>query len=217
MSEQSEHKNPSSLGRRRLLMVGSAGLAAAALPACAVAEFQFAPAPDAGEDAASPQPQPSGSPSSGPPPSDDAGPPVDASSPSKGLPDGSSPPPADAAPPPNTCSTNANTLVVALSKYPQLATVGGSAMLSDSRYSDPVCQGSDFYVVQTSAGTYAAYSAWCTHACGKVSISGATAHCPCHGATFNVPTGDVTKGPAKVALPSLPVCSDGTSLYIQLK
>ena len=210
MSEQSERKNPSTLGRRRLLLVGGAGVAAAALPACAVPEFQFPPPPDAGEDGAASQP-------SGPPPDDAGSPPGDSSLPQKAGPDASAPP-GDAAPPPNsTCATNANTLVVPLSKYPQLATVGGSVRLNDSRYSDPVCSASDFYVVQTSAGKYAAFSAWCTHACCLVSISGATAHCPCHGATFDVPTGAVTRGPAKIPLPSLPVCSDGTSLYITLK
>ena len=215
MSEQSEQNNPSTLGRRHLLMVGGAGLAATALPACAVAEFQFPPAPDGGEGDGSASP-PSGNPPSG----DDAGGPVlDSSSPtpSKGGSDASAPPGDATAPPPSSCTQNTNTLVVPLSKYPQLATVGGSAMLNDARYSDPVCQGSDFFVVQTSAGKYAAFSAWCTHACCVVSVSGATARCPCHGATFNVTTGAVTRGPATRALPSLPVCSDGTNLYIQLK
>jgi Rieske Fe-S protein len=118
---------------------------------------------------------------------------------------------------PPACAQNANTLVVALSQYPALATTGGSVALSDSRYSDSVCQQDGFYIVTTGPGQYAAFSTSCTHACCTIKLSGATATCPCHGAEFDVATGAVTRGPARQNLPALPaVCTDGANLYIQL-
>jgi len=193
------------VGRRVAIKVGGVGLAAAALPAlgCSNSEFPYVPPNGSGE-------QDSGG---APPPSEDSG---------GGGGDMDSAAPADtnmmtSGGDTGSCTTNANTLVVALSAHPELGSTGGSTALMDSRYSDPVCQGNTFYVVTTGPGQYAAFSSSCTHACCEVTISGSSASCPCHGATFDVATGAVTKGPAKQALPSIPICSDGTSLFIQLK
>jgi nitrite reductase/ring-hydroxylating ferredoxin subunit len=232
MPEASKEK-ASPVGRRVILRVTGAGFAAAALPACAVTEFKYVPSNEEGGvtfppkngDAGSSPPD-SGSTSSQP---KDSGTTQQADSTVTGPEDSSAPPPEDTgttvvdsnAPPPvdtgsPACATGANTLVVALSQYPQLANTGGSVALNDSRYSDPKCQGNDFYVVTTGPGEYAAFSASCTHACCTIQINGSSAQCPCHGATFDVATGKHTGGPGS-NLPQLPaVCTDGTSLYIQL-
>lgn len=225
MSEE----NAASLGRRVILRVTGAGLATAALPACTVAEFPYVdtsgegglfvpPTKDAGS-----SPEDTG-PSSQP---KDSGTNQQADS-TVAMQDDSSAPPqdsgstgVDSTAPVDTgttgaCTTNSNTLVVPLSQYPQLGSTGGSVALNDSRYSDPKCQGSDFYVVATGPGQYAAFSASCTHACCTIQIQGSSARCPCHGATFDVATGAHTGGPGS-SLPKLPgVCTDGTSIYIQL-
>jgi Rieske Fe-S protein len=220
------------LGRRTVLCATGAGLAAAALPACTVAEFPYVPMntgdggtpPPGGEDSG-PGSQPDTSTSSPPDSSavqQDSGvtsqmdsatsPPQD----SGPIVDTGSAPPMDTSMP-STCTQNSNTLVVPLSQYPALASTGGTAALTDSRYSDPVCQGNTFYVVTTGPGQYAAFSSSCTHQCCTINISGATASCPCHGAQFDVATGAVTQGPARKNLPALPgVCTDGTNIYLQL-
>lgn len=179
------------VGRRVLIQVGGAGLAAAALPlACNNSEFPYVP-PDG----------------SAPPPSDGAAMDDSASADTGVISSGDT----------GMCTVDANTLVLALSAHPELSSTGGSTALTDPRYSDPVCQGNTLYVVTTGPGEYAAFSSSCTHSCCEVTVSGGTASCPCHGATFDAATGAVTKGPATKALPSIPICSDGTSLFIQLK
>jgi nitrite reductase/ring-hydroxylating ferredoxin subunit len=225
MSEE----NAASLGRRVILRVTGAGLAAAALPSCTVAEFPYVDTNGdgglwlpPGKDAGSSTPQDSGPTSSQPhdsgtTPQDSSVEPIDSNAP----PQDSGSTGVDSTAPVDTgssgaCTTNSNTLVVPLSQYPQLGSTGGSVALNDSRYSDPKCQGSDFYVVATGPGQYAAFSASCTHACCTIQLNGSSARCPCHGATFDVATGAHTGGPGS-NLPALPgVCADGTSIYIQL-
>lgn len=218
------------LGRRELLVATGTGLAAAALPACTVAEFHYTPAggdggtPYEGQDSGT---SPARDSSTGPGQDSAANPPQDSAVAAQdtGSPmiEDSSAPPIDSSSPPvdtgssSTCTSNSNTLVVALSQYPQLGTTGGSVSLTDSRYSDPQCQQNAFYVVATGPGQFAAFSASCTHSCCTINLNGATASCPCHGAEFDVATGAVTRGPARTNLPALPgVCTDGTSIYIQL-
>ncbi len=220
------------LGRRQVLRATGAGVVAVAVPACTVQQFPyvptyegeggaFVPPPgDAGSmtthDSATTSSQPTDS-GSGQQPDTSGNPPEDSSAP----PQDSSGPPVDSATAMDTstgstCTSNSNTLMVSLSMYPELASTGGSVALNDSRYSDPKCGGNDFYVVATGGGKFAAFSASCTHACCTITLSGSSAHCPCHGATFNVATGQHTSGPGS-NLPALPgVCSDGTNLFIQL-
>jgi len=219
--------NASTLGRRQVLRATGAGVVAVAVPACTVQQFPYVPTYDGdggafippggdagsmtGHDSGTSQPTDSGSgqqaDTSGNPPEDssapqDSGSPVDSAT------------AMDTAT--GTCTNGANTLMVALSMYPELGSSGGSVALNDSRYSDPKCGGNDFYVVATGGGQFAAFSASCTHACCTIQISGSSARCPCHGATFDVATGKHTGGPGS-NLPALPgVCSDGTNLFIQL-
>ena len=113
------------------------------------------------------------------------------------------------------CPTNSNTLVLALSQYPALAQVGGGVALTDNRYSDPVCGQNGLIVLQPSQGKFVALSTSCTHACCTVNLQGGQLFCPCHASTFDL-QGNVTGGPAPPSLPSLPVCSDGQNVYVQL-
>jgi Rieske Fe-S protein len=226
-------KRASRVTRRQVLCATGAGLAAVTLPACAVPEFPYVPmyggeggSPSpTGEDAGpgspdtSTQAQPDSSTMADSSPPTDGGAPTDSATSDSGssVVDSGSVPPADTAPPPPTCMQNSNTLVVPISQYPALGSTGGSVALTDSRYTDPVCQQDAFYVVTTGPGQYAAFSSSCTHECCTIEISGSTATCPCHGAEFDVATGAVTQGPARKNLPALPgVCTDGTNIYLQL-
>ncbi len=115
------------------------------------------------------------------------------------------------------CKKDASTLVVKLSQHPSLAKPGGSALLTDARYSDPACAQSTIIVVQPEAGKFVAFSASCTHACCTVAFDGTGFACPCHGSTFDL-SGNVTGGPAPQNLPALAVCSDGCgNVSIELK
>ena len=55
--------------------------------------------------------------------------------------------------------------------------------------------------VQSLDGKYAVYSLICTHLGCVVEIAGDAFRCPCHGSDFS-PTGAVTRGPAKLPLPT---------------
>ena len=218
---------PSTLGRRQVLQVaGTAGLTAAA--ACTVSNVPYyvdpttgGELPDGGVAADSPFGGPGPDGGGGPGVDGNPGPGMDASQgvdtgggpqDSSGSPKDSSP---DTNPPPPVCTTNSNTLKVSLAQYPALKQTGGMAQLNDSRYSDPKCGGQDFYVVATGPGKFAAFSITCTHACCTLQASGSQLSCPCHGATFEVATGAHLSGPGS-QLPSIPTCTDGTSVYVQL-
>jgi nitrite reductase/ring-hydroxylating ferredoxin subunit len=112
------------------------------------------------------------------------------------------------------CTTGGNTVSLSFSQYPALKNSGGSAQIQPSGYSDPVCGQNNIIVVHTSAGTYAALSSACTHACCVVSFNGTSLHCPCHGATFDVTTGKCTNGRAGQSLQVLQTCADANGVYV---
>jgi len=116
-----------------------------------------------------------------------------------------------------TCPTGGKVLELSFAKYPKLAKVGGSQVVTAKGYSDPFCGGNLIIVVQPTAGKYVAFSASCTHACCQVGYaSGAKEFlCPCHGSTYDL-TGQVTGGPAPSALPKLQVCADACGVYVTL-
>lgn len=69
--------------------------------------------------------------------------------------------------------------------------VGGGVVLS----------GQSVVVTQPSRGSFRGFSSKCTHAgCGVGSVSGGNIVCPCHGSTFAITDGHVTKGPARTSL-----------------
>jgi thiosulfate dehydrogenase (quinone) large subunit len=88
--------------------------------------------------------------------------------------------------------------------------VGGVAAFTDPGARKPA------YVVQPTAGRYAAFSAICPHAGCRVQYSGRDGEfvCPCHGARFDR-TGSVLQGPATRSLSPITVAegSDG-QLYV---
>jgi len=213
------------LGRRWLIKASGAGLAAAALPvACSSSKQESSGIVDLKGDSGAASEADSGMPATGQDsgtvtapqdsgtvvqPQDSGGSGPEDSSTSGPTDTGTAAP--DTSPPPLACTTNSNTLVVPVSQVS-----GGPSIMMDSRYSDPQCQGNEFYIISTGSGQYAAFSASCTHACCTIEIQGSSGHCPCHGASFDLATGAVTNGPAHNALPSIPVCTDGTNVYVQL-
>jgi nitrite reductase/ring-hydroxylating ferredoxin subunit len=115
-----------------------------------------------------------------------------------------------------TCATGSRTLVFTFAQYPQLQQVGGSAVNDAPGYSDPSCGQPTVIVAQPTAGKYVAYSASCSHSCCIVSYSPNRSEfvCPCHGSTFGT-DGQVTGGPAPIALARLQVCADECGVYVK--
>jgi thiosulfate dehydrogenase (quinone) large subunit len=98
------------------------------------------------------------------------------------------------------------TAVVTSSAVP----VGGAARTVDPSSGEPA------YIVQPRAGTYAAFSAICTHeGCVVRGPRDRRFSCPCHGAEFDAATGRVLKGPATEPLPKLPVRRAGNRLELR--
>ncbi|CAB4329510.1 MAG: Rieske 2Fe-2S domain-containing protein [Actinobacteria bacterium] len=85
--------------------------------------------------------------------------------------------------------------------------VGGSFAFKDS-------SGNDAFLLQPAAGTYLAYSAVCTHQGCTVEATASAFSCACHGAKFDLATGDVLKGPARQPLAKLNVTVSGTDIYL---
>ena len=67
--------------------------------------------------------------------------------------------------------------------------------------------GDTAYVVATGAGTYAAFSAICTHAGCTVAYVKKVSQfqCPCHGGVYDAKTGKVLSGPPPAPLPSIAI------------
>jgi nitrite reductase/ring-hydroxylating ferredoxin subunit len=113
------------------------------------------------------------------------------------------------------CTTGSNVQALPFSQYSQLQNAGGSVQITPNSYSDPVC-GQNNIIVVNSGGKYYALSSSCTHACCTVSFNGSSLHCPCHGASFDVTTGQCTNGRAGQSLQMLTVCSDSTGVYVTI-
>ncbi|MGI5130196.1 Rieske (2Fe-2S) protein [Pseudonocardia sp. CA-107938] len=70
-------------------------------------------------------------------------------------------------------------------------------------------------LVQPTAGTFAAYSARCTHAgCSVGSVEDGAIVCPCHGSRFAIADGAVLKGPATRPLEKKQVTVSGTAITL---
>jgi Rieske Fe-S protein len=76
-------------------------------------------------------------------------------------------------------------------------------------FEDP--QGGPAFLLQPAAGTFLAYSGICTHNGCTVGYDEAAAEfaCPCHGARFEVATGEPVQGPAQQPLAKIAVVESG--------
>lgn len=90
---------------------------------------------------------------------------------------------------PSTGSTPGGTVVAQVSEIPK----GGGTIAGTA--------GDAYVVSQTNDGEVACFSAVCPHeGCLCNRVQGDQAVCPCHGSTFDVFTGEVTRGPAQSGL-----------------
>ncbi|WP_410633066.1 Rieske (2Fe-2S) protein [Amycolatopsis sp. cmx-4-83] len=78
--------------------------------------------------------------------------------------------------------------------------VGGGKVFADKQV----------VVTQSAAGTFAAFSAVCTHqGCTVDAVADGTINCPCHGSKFKIADGSVANGPASQPLPKKAVTVTG--------
>ncbi|WP_426311594.1 Rieske (2Fe-2S) protein [Cellulosimicrobium sp. E-16] len=69
--------------------------------------------------------------------------------------------------------------------------------------------GAPLLVTQPEEGTFAAFSAICTHQGCTVAPGDGELLCPCHASRYDLATGAVLGGPAPSPLPEVPVTVDG--------
>jgi thiosulfate dehydrogenase [quinone] large subunit len=87
--------------------------------------------------------------------------------------------------------------------------VGGAVRTAAPGSGDPV------YVVQPTAGQYAAFSGVCTHSgCTVQPPKGGRFVCPCHNSCFDAATGAVLQGPATKALARYGITRTGDQLHL---
>ena len=195
---------PSALGRRSFLGTGAAGLAMLVFPS-ACGSSSDAP-PDGGADGAGPS---------------DAG--TDTTVADVGADTSLQDATVDAEimeAEASTCTSTcggdaASTLAIPFSEHPGLKNAGGSLIVQDARYKDPVCDADFVMIAHPATGGYVAFSGSCTHRCCQITFTGTSFSCPCHGSTYNL-MGEVTGGPAPLALQQLEVCSDSCGVYVQI-
>jgi Rieske Fe-S protein len=106
-------------------------------------------------------------------------------------------------PPPQQPGSGSINLVVDLTKFPALATVGGVARVDGGT-------GTPVGAVRVAAAQFAAYTLACTHQGTTVNLSGKVWTCPNHGAQFDA-SGRVTRGPANTNLAALTAAYDAAS------
>ncbi len=93
---------------------------------------------------------------------------------------------------------------------------GGAALTPTSKVpvgGGEVLTGQKIVVTQPKAGTFAAFTAVCTHlGCLVDSVSGGTINCPCHGRKFSITNGSVVNGPATAPLAAVSIKVKGSNI-----
>lgn len=83
--------------------------------------------------------------------------------------------------------------------------VGGGAVIA----------GKKVVVTQPVPGTFAAFSAICTHrGCTVNKVANGTIDCPCHGSRFAIADGSVVEGPASRPLPRRQITVSGDAIEL---
>ena len=83
--------------------------------------------------------------------------------------------------------------------------VGGGKVFADKQV----------VVTQPTQGTFAAFSAVCTHqGCTVDTVADGTINCPCHGSKFKIADGSVATGPASQPLPKKTVTVTGGQITL---
>jgi Rieske Fe-S protein len=83
--------------------------------------------------------------------------------------------------------------------------VGGGKVFADKQV----------VVTQPAQGTFAAFSAVCTHqGCTVDTVANGTINCPCHGSKFKIADGSVATGPASKPLPKKTVTVAGGQITL---
>ncbi|RFA10534.1 hypothetical protein B7R54_15965 [Subtercola boreus] len=72
--------------------------------------------------------------------------------------------------------------------------------------------GQEILVAQPTAGTVVAFSSVCPHQGCAVAFAKTDFACPCHGSTFELATGDVTRGPAQKGLTPVSLTVSGDTI-----
>ena len=93
---------------------------------------------------------------------------------------------------------------------------GGAALTTTAKVpvgGGTVLTAQKIVVTQPKAGTFAAFTAVCTHlGCLVDSVSGGTINCPCHGSKFSITNGSVVNGPATSPLAAVSIKVKGSNI-----
>ncbi len=83
--------------------------------------------------------------------------------------------------------------------------VGGGLILTEQKV----------VITQPTAGTFKAFTAVCTHqGCLVATVADGNISCPCHGSTYSISDGSVTRGPATSPLAPVPTTSLGATITV---